>query len=101
MWRGSRKCKDRVSGDDFASRILETILRTEGISPAAESGRVARRQARLRDAIRERYTEAMTLSLPLSESAEVLQQTEREMLVRVKSFLRFYEYFDYVLRSFW
>ena len=33
------------------------------------------------------------MSLPLSESAEVLQQTEREMLVRVKSFLRFYEYF--------
>ena len=92
-WRGSRKCKDGEAEDDgegdFARRILETILRTEGISAAtAESGQLARRQARLRDAIRERYTEAMVLASP-SELAEVLQQTEREMLVRVKSFLRF------------
>lgn len=56
MNSGRRKCNDgeeeegEGGGDDLARRILETRRRTEGIS--AESR--PRRQARLRDAIRER-----------------------------------------------
>ena len=63
MCNGSRKCNDGEEegddggGGDFARRILETRRRTEGISAESKPKpplSALRRQARLRDAIRER-----------------------------------------------
>ena len=70
MCNGSRKCNDGEEeeeeeeeeegdggGGDFARRILETRRRTEGISAESKPRPPPsdlRRQARLRDAIRER-----------------------------------------------